>query len=500
MLDKIFISHAKDLPESVKKGIHDDYVAADRLLLIVVGLQWFIAAAVSSNLYGYYKLGIFGGGVAFAVALIAYFMFKGELIGRCLMAASVVILFTVFVQQTNGLGEGHFQYFIMVSLLTRYRDKVPLLVHTILTIVHHLSLTYCQATGVEIFGTQITIFTWGTIVPLVLHLFVATVSVIIGMFIIHISTKQFIESTNSISIFHKAAQGDFSHRISTELTDGIVAREMNQFLEKIGKMISRIETNSSELATMSEELSHSTVEMDKASKEITFQTEQEVGVVEETQDTTANMIELTNKTQEQISEVQSVVNQMDENAAMGTDCMQTANDSMKKIEASSHKIGSIITVITEIANQTNLLSLNAAIEAAKAGDSGKGFAVVADEVRNLAERSNSSVTEIQKLIAISNENVNDGVGIIQTTSEVFEKMIGQVQQVAERLQAVDNGFNDQVGGIQSVAEKIDGILEASQDISTSVTQLSASTKEIAKTAQQLSQMADENQGEIGTLS
>ncbi|MGK0291317.1 MAG: methyl-accepting chemotaxis protein [bacterium] len=495
MFAKFFFEHF-GVPPHVKESLKTDYKNTDRLMLILNIIQWIVAAAVSSNMHGYYKLGIFGGGIAVALSTLAFIFFRGELIGRCIQAITFTIFLMVFVQQTNGLGEGHFQYFITIAVLIGYRDKVPILVNTVATVVHHLFFTYCQATGVELFGVKIAMFTWGNIAPLILHLFVAVVSVLIAIYLIHKTTKQFCESASVSNVFQKASLGELDGRVDAEIANKEFALQVNQFMKKLENIIIRVDTNSNDLASMSEELSASITGMNRTTEDITERTGEEVRTIEKAKQISEETIVMSVETQSLIQDTQNVVSNMDNTAEEGTSSMQHANESMHKIENSSAKIGGIVTVITEIANQTNLLSLNAAIEAAKAGDLGKGFAVVAQEVRNLAERSNTSVTEIQQLIEVSNLNVQEGVKTIESTGQVFQVIMEQVQTIAKTLLAVKTSFDSQISQIQDMGSQIESVLDVSQDISNSTTDLSSTSQQIADASMQLSKIADESKDDV----
>lgn len=131
---------------------------------------------------------------------------------------------------------------------------------------------------------------------------------------------------------------------------------------------------------------------------------------------------------------------------------QHSSDSMLSLSESSNEITNIIQTITDIAKQTNLLALNAAIEAARAGEHGRGFAVVADEVRNLAEMTNSSISIIQSLVVnIQNE--------IKTAIENNEKSTATIREGIDMSRIVNTKIDDMVQGFKSVEEEVKSVTE-----------------------------------------
>jgi methyl-accepting chemotaxis protein len=171
--------------------------------------------------------------------------------------------------------------------------------------------------------------------------------------------------------------------------------------------------------------------------------------------------------------------------------MDLVNNQMTKLEQDSNKIGEIIEVIDEIAEQTNLLALNAAIEAARAGEQGRGFAVVADEVRKLAERSGEATKQITGIIKIMQENtrqsvraVGEGVISSQKTGEAFESIIAVVNDSAQRVTEIAAASEEQAAQSSEVMSSI-------ESISASTEEAAASSEETAATAQSLAHLAED---------
>ncbi|MNH90664.1 Methyl-accepting chemotaxis protein McpB [compost metagenome] len=173
------------------------------------------------------------------------------------------------------------------------------------------------------------------------------------------------------------------------------------------------------------------------------------------------------------------------------DGMTRVNEQMSRLEADSNQIGEIIEVIDDIAEQTNLLALNAAIEAARAGEQGRGFAVVADEVRKLAERSSEATKQITAIIKGMQANtqhsvkaVNEGVACSHQTGEAFDHILSMVNETAHKVTEIAAACEEQAAQSSEVMSSIEHISQATEEAA-------ASSEQTASTAQSLALLAEE---------
>ena len=299
----------------------------------------------------------------------------------------------------------------------------------------------------------------------------------------------------------KFADGDLTVSLEVTKDDSIgkLFKGFNLAIQKINDIITKLSEASLATASASTEISSSAEEMAAGSQEQSAQTSEIASAVEQMNktivDTTKNATVAAENAKgagQKAIEGGKVVSQTIEGMNRISDVVSKSAKTVYMLGQNSDKIGEIISVIDDIADQTNLLALNAAIEAARAGEQGRGFAVVADEVRKLAERTTKATKEIADMIkqiqhdtgeAVSSmqqgtKEVEVGKQLVHEAGDVLKEIITSSQKVSDTIVQVAAASEEQSSASEEIRNNIEGISNITNEASKGIQQIARAAEDL----------------------
>mgnify|MGYP002793778110 CR=1 FL=1 len=262
--------------------------------------------------------------------------------------------------------------------------------------------------------------------------------------------------------------------IKSALTE--IVKSLRDVIVSIERTCIQVDTSAKQVANGAQMLAESSAKEAAAIDEMNRMNASMITLISKNND---NAIETRNYSEDVLKQINGSVSALD-----------NMSDSMKAIEESSSEISNIIKVISDIAFQTNILALNASVEAAKAGELGRGFSVVADEVKNLADRSAEAAKQTENLIIRSTEAVREGSDKMNAVSQSFTEIAKSVDNMNGMIDNIADNCNEQKKSISIIEEKL-------ENITNSVQSNSATAQESAAASEQLSSQASQLKNAIG---
>lgn len=373
------------------------------------------------------------------------------------------------------------------------------------------------------------------IIVFLINFIIVIVSVIIIRGIVKAALRPLDSMVLSLVNINQGA-GDLTQKIDIKRNDevGVLAAEFNRFIGSLHDIVIQISDSSNYLASSSEEMTASSQNLSEIAQDQAASIEETSSAMEEIKatidsvsenarmqarkaNTTMDSMIYLGKAIESINENAQNANRMAEEtqryAKEGESVLGSTVSGMREISDSSNRINDIVTIITDISDKINLLSLNASIEAARAGEHGRGFAVVAEEISKLADQTASSSKEINKLINETNMKVDSGSGLVMRTSESLRVIISNVEKTAVLMDQIAVSSSDlskqslnvknDVAQVNTMSEEISVMMEeqslSSNEIIKAIDSINGITQQMAGGSEELAGSSEELAGQAETL-
>jgi methyl-accepting chemotaxis protein WspA len=311
-----------------------------------------------------------------------------------------------------------------------------------------------------------------------------------------------------VAALERMRRGDFTERLGLQRRDefGILGNGLNRLADDLSELVGQVQrsgiqvnTTATEIAatareqqTTAHEIAATTAEIGATSKQISTTSKELVKTMNEVSQVAEQTAELAGRGQTAIGHMETTMRQI----------MEASGSISSKLAVLSEKttnINSVVTTITKVADQTNLLSLNAAIEAEKAGEYGLGFAVVAMEIRRLADQTAVATFDIERMVKEMqsataagvmgmdkfSEEVRQGVGEIREVSTQLAQIIHQVQTLTPRFHTVNEGMHAQATGAQQISETLTQLSDSVQQTAESLRQSNLAIEQLNNAARAL---------------
>ncbi|WP_236639918.1 methyl-accepting chemotaxis protein [Salinigranum halophilum] len=478
---------------------------------------------------------IAGTGLVLGLIVTAAFAQIPRRIRSSLSAVGFMVNASILAYFTGGFIEAHFLYFVGIGLVALYEDWIPFVItigyvalqHSVFGLMEWFAV-YNHPAAME------NPIVWGAIHAVGVLMLAATITFLWQSLAIQREQAQQkarekqqktaeqkermamlnkeLEATAEEyqSVMLECANGNFTRRLDTSVSNNAmaeIATTFNEMMAELEETVGTARAFADEVATASEEVTAGTEESQNASEQVSKSVQAIAADAESQsenlQQASREMQSLSGTVEEVAASADEMATKAKETAELGENGQEAARDAMDEMEAINKKaggtieeveslateigeIGEVVELITDIAEQTNMLALNASIEAASAGEAGEGFAVVADEIKELASDVSEATTEVDSLIAE-----------IQSSADTT---VEDIQQMGNRVSSGTATIEDALDALEAIAANVEESSQGIQEISAATDDQAVSTEEVASMIEQVADAAEQVSGESGNVS
>ncbi|MEO3879570.1 methyl-accepting chemotaxis protein [Rheinheimera fenheensis] len=479
-------------------------------IMLVINVMLLVAATALAGMQNNWLAVVLVGLPTAVIPPLLYKTLGDHSLSRISYGVGFMFFAALFIHETGGMLEMHFAIFVLLAVLIAFRDYQVIVAAAMTIAVHHLLFMYLQMQNAGVYVVPQQSLSLGIIV---LHAFFVVVEAAV---LVIISRHSLREAQVGQALFDatEALVTDSGKIVLTGRCVDIKSRVINSFnavLTTLQHTISTIDEASANLKQEAQqllgsgtELSGSMVKKLAEVDRIAAATEQmSLSIREVTELSTQVLQAATQAEQAALAGKQAVEQTISSVSALANQLAETG-DKVNDVAKATADIRKVLDVIQAIAEQTNLLALNAAIEAARAGEQGRGFAVVADEVRTLASRTRGSTDEIKSMIEqlISNsgqsvEVVGRSITQLQHTRQHAEQSGAMLEQILQNAQQVATSADVMTNALRQQSTASAEVAEGAQRISGMTAEQNALGQRVVQSANQLEKVTQVLASESG---